>query len=339
MSRAIKKFLGFLIFSIFLVNFTLPASAASKKILHVGGNAIGSIQYVFACGIGDVVEKHTNYKFEVKPHGNVITLPMFQTKEIDMAIASNEESHYAYNGKEVYGEITDGKGIDLRMLMLGTRVAAGLVVARDSGITSAKELKGKKVVIDYGAHFGLSMGTRAGLYGVGLTEDDVKAVKANTVPEAMKMVIEGKADACFGAIGVPAFRELEAARGALHLGIDDTTENWKKIHEIFYGYFPIKVKPGYFSVKQPIVLVGKNFALICRADLSDDVAYQVTKTIWEHDAELAPYAPGLKDWVKARFVATTSSAPYHPGAVKFYKEQGVWTDEMQKHQEKLLTKK
>jgi TRAP transporter TAXI family solute receptor len=330
----------FFLFLSVLVLSDVNAAPEKPKSLRMGSNTVGSIMYAFAGGLSAVVEKYSDLKIEVLPHGNVITLPMFATKECDMVIAASDEMDAAFRGIAVYEKITGGKGVDLRMMMLGTRIAAGLLVARDTGIKTTRELKGKRVCLDYGTHYALAMGSRAALFGGGLTLEDVIAVKANGVPEAMRKVLEGKADACYGAIGVPAFRELEAARGARHLGIENTPERWQEIHKIFHGYFPMHIepkKPGQpVGVMEPIWMVGRNFSLVCRADLPDDIVYATTKALYEHDAELGPFHPGLKDWAKERFVGTMAPAPYHAGAIRFYKEKGLWTDEMEQHQEELF---
>ena len=318
------------------------ASLAEEQSLRLAANAVGSIMYAFSSGISQEAEKNAGIKIELLPQGNVTAFPMFATEECDLVMGAADELDAAYFGKAIYSKLTGGQGVDMRVLMLGTRISAGLLVAEDSGIKVCEDLKGKRVTLDFGTHYALNMGSRAALYGCGLTEEDVLVVKATLIPDALRKVLEGKADACYGSVGVPVFRELEAARGARHISIEDKPEYWEKIHAIYPGYFPMEVKPSKaaFSVKDgPIQLVGRHFAIVSRPTLSDDIAYNLTKVLWEHDQDLGQYHPGLKDWVKGNFASTRTPAPYHPGAIKFYKEVGAWTPELEAHNQKLLDAK
>ena len=320
-----------------------PAGIAADKpqSLRLAANVVGSLMYAVGGGLAGVTEKNSDLKIEILPQGNVVSFPMFASQECDLVLAATDEADMAYRGSAVYGKMTKGKGIDMRMLMIGNPIQAGIMVAKDSGINSAADLKGKRVTLDFGTHHALTMGARACLVGLKLSEKDVKKVRTTEVPAGMRLVMEGKADACFGAIGVPAFRELEAARGARYLGLDPSPETWKEINKIFHGYYPAKVKPSKVAigVVEPMILLGKNFSLISRTDLSDDTAYLLTKTLWENDAKLAPYHPKLRGWKKKFYVSTKSPVPYHPGAIKFYKEVGAWNEDLQKHQDALLALK
>jgi uncharacterized protein len=328
--------------AVFVMTPSNAQGADEKKNLRLAANAMGTIMYAFSTGISQVVDKYTNISMELLPQGNITAFPMFASGECDLLMGATDELDAAYFGKDIYGKISGGKGFDFDVLMLGTRISAGLLVAEDSGIRTCEDLKGKRITLDFGTHYALNMGSRAALYGCGLTEKDVTPVKATLIPDALRKVIEGKADACYGSIGVPVFRELEAARGARHLSIDDKPENWVKIHEIYPGYFPMVVEPSKaaFSVKDgPITLVGRHFALVSRPGLTEDDAYAITKSLWEHDAELGPFHPGLKDWVKDHFASLRAPSPYHPGAIKFYKEIGAWTPELEAHNQKLIDAK
>lgn len=317
------------------------ASETRQQSLRMAANVVGSLMYAVGGGLSNVVEKNSPLKIELFPQGNVVAYPMFSTQECDLLIAATDESYMAYNGLAVYGKMTKGKGIDSRLLMIGNPIQAGILVAKDSGIKTPEDLKGKRITLDFGTHHALTMGARASLIGLGLTKKEVVPVKTTEVPAGMRLVLEGKADACFGAVGVPAFRELEASRGAQYIGLSNSPEVWKSIKKVFPGYFPAKVKPSKVAigVVKPMTLLGKNFSLISRPDLSEKLAYTLTKTLWEHDSKLGQYHPKLRGWKKAKYVSLNASVPYHKGAIKFYKEVGAWTEDIQKLQDKLIASK
>ena len=326
---------------VILASALAGATESKKQSLRMAANVVGSLMYAVGGGLAQVTEKNSDLKIEVLPQGNVVAFPMFYSQECDLVISATDEADMAYRSLAVYDKMTRGKGIDMRMIMIGNPIQAGIMVAKDSGITTAADLKGKRVTLDFGTHHALTLGARTSLTGLGLAEKDVVAVKTTNIPAGMRLVLEGKADACFGAIGVPAFRELEAARGARYLGLESDPEIWKKIKSVFIGYFPANVKPSKIAigVEKPMTLLGKNFSLVSRTDLPDEIVYQLTKTLWEKDTELGTYHPRLKGWRNKNYVSTKSPVPYHPGAVKFYKEAGVWSEQMQKHQERLLALK
>ncbi|RJR47455.1 MAG: TAXI family TRAP transporter solute-binding subunit [Desulfobacteraceae bacterium] len=316
----------------------LAPAVAAQQSLRMGTASVGALFYVFGAAISEVVGKHAAMKIEVLPQGNIMTLPLMASHEVDLVMLANDELEYAYLGRGIFERQTKGKGYDVRLLMLGMRNAASQLVPGDSGIKTYEDLRGKRVVLDHGTQQALNLGSRASLIAGGLTEKDVVVIKASDIPEAVRLVTEKKADACFGGIGVPAFRELAAARGGI-LYLEAGDKHWPQVHQISKAYFPMTVKKGPLGIDRDTVLVTRNFDLVARADLSESEAYTIVKTVWENDAELAPKHPQLKDWVKERFVGEQATAPYHPGAIKLYKEKGVWTEKMQAHQDALLKMK
>jgi TRAP-type uncharacterized transport system substrate-binding protein len=93
------------------------------------------------------------------------------------------------------------------------------------------------------------------------------------------------------------------------------------------------------GVKEPVTLMAYNFYLVSSEKLSNETAYAIIKTLWEYDKELAPIHVRLKDWTRNRYVTTKATIPYHPGAIKFYKEIGAWGAEMDNLQQQLLRQK
>ena len=68
----------------------------------------------------------------------------------------------------------------------------------------------------------------------------------------------------------------------------------------------------------------------------DQVVAFTLKAIWENVEKLGPQHPILTEWTRARAVDADVTIPYHPAAVQFYKERGVWPAKMDEVQRKLL---
>ena len=60
------------------------------------------------------------------------------------------------------------------------------------------------------------------------------------------------------------------------------------------------------------------------------------KVLWDNNDELRKVSARMRDWTRDRMVSGQAAVPYHPGAIKFYHEKGVWGGEMEKLQQQLL---
>ena len=105
-----------------------------------------------------------------------------------------------------------------------------------------------------------------------------------------------------------------------------------------YSYFQEDTVPakiyGDMVDQKDLPSIGVLEILICQAGLSEDMAYKVMKAIFDHLPELTQMTPIAKYWTGG----PTSSAvlPYHPGAIKYYKERNLWTEALEKKQKELL---
>jgi len=72
-------------------------------------------------------------------------------------------------------------------------------------------------------------------------------------------------------------------------------------------------------------MIGYPLTLAASTHVSERTIYTLVKAWWEHLGEIQPKHPLLKRWTKETQAITNFTVPYHPGAIKFYKEVGVWT--------------
>jgi len=75
-----------------------------------------------------------------------------------------------------------------------------------------------------------------------------------------------------------------------------------------------------------------------RPAMSEDLAYELTKLFWEHQEEFASMVPWCNSFILEE-APTRAYLPFHTGAVKYYKEKGVWSEEAETLRQELLKTK
>lgn len=334
-----KRFLFIAFFMCLLMGASAPVSA--KVILSVGTHPIGSFFNSVGTAVAKVVTDNSDVRVVVKPmKGPVAWLPFMARGEVDMGVLNMWDAQKSYLGASVYKKLSGDKGFSVRLLAISVNNLTSLVVAKESGITKLSQLKGKKVCGQFPTP-SLQYLTEATLANGGLTWGDITPVPINSVSEGVKMVMEGRADASgIIAVGMPIIAELNAKKGARILLMDGSPEGVARYRKYFPGY-PVKIKPSptRVGIEKEGYLFAYDIYVICRKNLKDDEAYQIVKTLWDKQKELGKVHKRLVNWKHSDFVTKEALVPYHPGAVKFYKEVGVWTPEMQKLQDKLLAEK
>jgi len=348
MKRDIKRRTSFLLLGVTM--FALMSewaigkeqtSKALPKVLNLATHPVGTMLNSVGTGLATVLSKHLPTLVKVMPTtGPAEWLPMASSGEVDMGVLNQWDAKMGRLGKEEYKAATAGKGAPIYLLCCGIPALNGVLVAEKSGIKKGEELKGKRYVGVYTGSGGITALARAALANYGLKTTDVKMISVPGVEAGVRAIIEGRADATFAAIGMAVTAELDAEKGARFLSNDQSPDAVRRMQEHFPCYLVRATPgPGMVGVREHINLMSFDFYLVCSERLSNDVAYAIVKALWEYDKELAPIHVRLKDWTKDRYVTTNATIPYHLGAIKFYKEIGVWGAEMNNLQRQLLEEK
>lgn len=311
-------------------------AAAKAETVVLAGNPPGSLFNSMSNAIAVTVTKHSDLKVDVLPQGGTVYYPMMATKEVDFGLVNPFDAFSAYSGKAPYDKISRGKGFPMRTVMLGSPIRLSLVTTKGAGINSIGDLKGKRVVANYGAFASAGLTANAVLAIGELTVDDVKVVTVSSYPAGVRAVIEGRADAAVGSIGSGIIRELDAAKGARMIPLSNSPKALERARKFGSAWQFITIKPGLPGVDDEMTALSYEIPIVARETLSDDAVYKFTKTVWEHHKELPGIFKPLATWTPNRYASTKAIIPYHPGAIKFYKEQGVWTAELEKYQAALL---
>lgn len=313
-----------------------PPPALPKTIVF-GGGSTGALAYTVATALAKVLGDHTPMKVEVLPQPWDAWLPMLETKEVDIGCGGGAgPGYFAYRGLGPYKEPTKGKGYDFTTLILGGPLKTAYAAAKNTDINTIKDLKGKKVVAEYKAFLPAQITAEVSLANAGLTKNDVINVAVTDVTEGVKAVIERRADVAITTVGAAMTEEWHRARGVRFLPIDTSPEALARGRKVNPTYVPYTHKPGPPGLEKTTITYVMPWILVARTTLPENVAYEVVKTIWQNVGELPSIHALFKEWTTTGFATTATGAPYHPGAIKWYKGQGVWTSEIEAYQKEML---
>ncbi len=247
--------------------------------------------------------------------------------EIEFGVCNLQEFNYALEGREWF----DGNANpNLRVVAQIMPLREAIFVRKDSGIMSLADLKGKPMVDGYTAQNTILPQLDALYATVGMTRDDMQPVQVPSVVAGADAFMAGESVGFIFAHGAGKVREADAAVGGLRaLPVENTPEAIAAIKEHWPVGFLTKIAPGpaspgvleegWFIAYPQIVFTSK--------DVPDELVYQMAKIVHDSQKVMAETFPPFGQFKPdEQMVGDTSPGEYHPGAIKYYKEIGLWKE-------------
>lgn len=238
--------------------------------------------------------------------------------EADMAIIQNDVMYYAYTGTDLF----EGQSPITNFSAVMTMYPETVQIVANKSITSIDQLKGKKVSVgDAGS--GVEFNAKQVLNAYGISFDDI-VVNNQGFADSADSLKNGTIDAAFVVAGAPttAVTELASTYNFNILAVDD--EHADALMNDYAFYTKTSIPAGtYGPVKEDVQTVSVMATYIASNDLSEDAVYSFVKGIFDNQADIAAgHAKGeLIDLETA--VSGVSEVPWHPGAKKYFEEQGA----------------
>ena len=198
-----------------------------------------------------------------------------------------------------------------------------VVALQNANINSGKDLKGKTLIVQPRGNTAEQV-TQHYLKANGLSYDDMRKVNyIAAYTDAVSMMQDGNADVFTLGTTAPAsaVMDLASARDVKLVGVDDATiAAMKKINP---GYTAVTIKGGtYPKQDKDTKVIGYATHLIVACSLPEDTVYQMVKTIAANAKDLTAVTSAISG-LTPKVMSEDIGVPMHPGATKFYKEQGV----------------
>ncbi len=304
--------------------------------LGVGTNQQGSLFYSLGSAVAKVLSTHLPVQARVQPYaGTSVILPLIDSGELALGVNNTNDSRMAYRGLKPF--LPSPK---LRLVSVLLPIGVGIMVPNNSAIHTLKELKGKRVSGEFKAQLAVWYNTTSILASDGLTWDDVQMVPTANVVTGAKLLMEGRVDATLFALGAAQVREADASisGGVRYLPINDTPEGVRRMQEAMPGTYPLLMKKGSsVGIQADTPVEAYDVFVITGAGMNDEAVATIVKALYGAEQELKESFRPLEAFSREKMVKDNATIPYHPGAIKAYKELGLWSPAMDELQQRLLS--
>ena len=313
-----KRILGIMMAASMAMGVSTAALAADNLVLGTGGTtgtyyAVGG---VMATVLNPVMKESS---LTVTSTGaSKANIQLVDVGEADLAIVQNDVMYYAYTGTDLF---EDEGAYETFSTVAGLYDETVQIITCNSDIKSVEDLKGKTVSVgDAGS--GVEFNAKQILGAYDMSFDDINVVNASFGDSADSLK-DGKIDAAFIVAGAPttAVVDLATTKDVSLVQLDE--EHIKKLQEN-YDFYTETVIPAdtYKGVSEDATTVSVRATLIASNDVSEDAVYELLKAMFDNQKDLiAGHAKfeflNLEDAVKG------ISVPFHPGAKKYFEEQGI----------------
>lgn len=300
---------------------------------------VGAGGYNQAVAIGNTLKQRYGVNLRVLPGKNDIsrTLPI-REGQVQFSANGVGGSYLAQEGVFEFGARGWGPQPVRGLLLNNSDQLLTVVAAKDANIKTAADLKGKRVAWVIGSP-SLNQNITAILAFANLTWDDVKRVDFGGFGASMDGLINGQADAAFtSSISGKAYQLAKSPRGISYPVISHKDKaGWERMNKTAPFFFPFVGSEGADLDKDNKVEAATYpYPVLMTYDKQDaNMVYAMTKVMVESFDDYKDAAPGNQGWAVER-QNFAWVMPYHDGAIRYWKEKGLWKPEHQAHNDKLV---
>lgn len=253
-------------------------------------------------------------------------IPLVGSGGIEFGVANLQEVVYAHDGEEWFA----GQAYpDLQLVAQVMPLVEAIFVRADSNIHSLTDMVGMPMVDGYTAQQTILPQLDAIYSTEGLTRADFIPVNVPSVVAGVDAFVAGDSVGFIFAHGAGKVIEADAAVGGLRaLGVDPTPENLARARAhwpvVYFTELAAGSRPG---VEQDTWYPAYPQGIFTYAGASEEDVYQMTRAIYEHADTLRATFAGFNPFnPETDMVRESGSLSYHPGAIRFYREVGLWAE-------------
>jgi uncharacterized protein len=303
--------------------FATPAVAQQQKFITVGTGGIVGVYYPLGgaiCRFVNASRKDHGLRCTVESTGgSVFNINAVMSGDMDIGFAQSDTQFYAMTGAAAFKDKPQPK---LRALFSVYPELLTLVTRQDANIKTFADIKGKRINVgDPGS--GTRVTTELVMKEMGIKLEDLKFAGELKFVEMAPALCDNKIDAFTYTVGHPNASIKEASTTCASNLVNVTGPGIDKLMKA-NSFYPAATIPGkmYTGSDADTKTFGPRATIVTSSKLSDKAAYAIVKAVFDNLNDFKKLHPALENLQPAEML-TGNTVPYHPGAVKYFKEKGL----------------
>lgn len=310
--------------------FIAGAGVAHAQVVSIATGRQGSLGFNTGQAVAKVLSLKTKMKVRTQPMaGTTAYLPLINTGELAFGFANALESFYVHSGTGSFkGKPNPNVRVAAQMFPLRT----GIAVAADSGIKTVKDLKAKmkgmRIASGYKASTIIPYYIAGALANGGMKYSDFKNVPVSGFVPGILALGDGRVDLTLISVGSAAGRKVNAqlkSRGGFrYVSLDPSPEGQKLFKQSLPAgrIIPMKANKNLPGLIEDTNMIEIPWMMLTSTAVKEELVYQSIKTLVENLPDLKKSFGAFRRQ-KKEAMAPDVGMPYHPGAVRYFKEAGM----------------
>lgn len=302
----------------------LATTAGHAQVLTLATTNPGGTAHSIGSAIASTLTEQAGIRTVVVPTGGS-PMPAVVGGDAECGINIAYDLSYYVNGTEYYEQ--DGKHENLRMVGAVLPTLTTMYAKKDSSIESPADLRGLRVPGGLNAQLAIGAIYEALLKLGGLTRDDVQTIPAQSIVQAADDFIASRNDTFVFGLGSAKVLEVDSSVGGLRaLSLESTEETRGILADSLPGAYFTEVQPSEQvpQIVEPTNVITVEMVLFCADAVPDDTIYEITKAMHANKAAMAASFAAMNRFEPDSMAPSVAGVDYHPGAIRFYEEAGLW---------------
>lgn len=299
-------------------------NSSKRRYISIGTAPAGGAFFVVGSAIAEVVDgniQDANWEVTAEAtKGTQENIRRIVSGELEFALANAAISYFAVRGEGAW----ETEHTIRNVMTLAPNVGLFLT-PKSSDIRGIRDFAGKRIVVGP-AGAGFEYFLKPILVAHGITYEDFTPINSTYIG-AVDLLADGSAAAAFvgGAVPTPAATQVSTSQDIFFIPFDDAAKQSLFADYPFFNAITIPANT-YKGQTEPFASMNVGAMHLITAENADEnTVYEFVKTVYTHRAEVVK-RHGAGKAINPKNVVKDTGTPFHPGAVRFYREIGIWQE-------------